>query len=62
VSCARLVVITTNYPYRHTGGEVMFVAPEMRRLAREFKKLTVLPLNASGERLVVRQRHVQLTT
>jgi colanic acid/amylovoran biosynthesis glycosyltransferase len=50
---ARLIVVTTNYPFTHNGGEVMFVAPEMRRLALEFGTLTVAPLHAVGERLPV---------
>jgi glycosyltransferase involved in cell wall biosynthesis len=46
-------VVTTNYPFTYTGGETMFVAPEMERLAREFGTLTVAPLHAQGERLSV---------
>lgn len=50
---ARLVVVTANYPFVHNGGEVMFVAPEMQRLARQFGALTVAPLHAGGARLPV---------
>ena len=50
---ARLIVVTTNYPFTHNGGEVMFVAPEMQRLARAFGTLAVAPLHADGERLAV---------
>ena len=50
---ARLVLVTTNYPYAYTGGEVMFVAPEMPRLVRAFGTVRVVPLHAQGERLDV---------
>ena len=50
---ARLILITTNYPYTFTGGESMFVAPEMRRLVREFGTVHVVPQHALGERLDV---------
>jgi glycosyltransferase involved in cell wall biosynthesis len=48
-----LVLITTNYPYTHTGGEVMFVAPEMPHLVREFSSVRVVPQHTGGERLEV---------
>ncbi|HEY4066399.1 MAG TPA: glycosyltransferase [Burkholderiaceae bacterium] len=53
MSAPGLVVVTTNYPFTYTGGETMFVAPEVERLAREFGMLTVAPLHAQGERLAV---------
>jgi glycosyltransferase involved in cell wall biosynthesis len=52
----RLVLITTNHPHVYTGGEVMFVAPELQRLARELgatARLTVAPLHAEGARVDV---------
>ncbi len=48
-----LVLITTNHPFVHTGGEVMFVGPELKRLARELGVVRVVPLHAQGERVVV---------
>jgi glycosyltransferase involved in cell wall biosynthesis len=51
LALAQVVLITTNYPYTHTGGEVMFVAPEVQHLARE--------LAASGVSLVVVPQHAQ---
>ena len=50
---ARLVLITSNYPYTHTGGEVMFVAPEVPHLAREVGAVRVVPQHAMGHRLDV---------
>jgi glycosyltransferase involved in cell wall biosynthesis len=50
----RLVIVTQNYPFRDRGGEVMFVAPELQRLARDLgptTRLIVAPLRASGDRL-----------
>jgi glycosyltransferase involved in cell wall biosynthesis len=46
-------LITTNYPYTHTGGEVMFVAPEVQRLVREMGPIRVVPQHARGARLAV---------
>jgi glycosyltransferase involved in cell wall biosynthesis len=46
-------LITTNYPYTHTGGEVMFVAPEVQRLVREMGPIRVVPQHARGARLDV---------
>lgn len=49
---ARLVLVTANYPYALNGGEVMFVAPELHRLARELGaavRITVVPLHADGK-------------
>lgn len=48
---AHLVLVTSNYPFTYTGGEVMFVAPEVERLCREFKRVTVVPQHAVGARL-----------
>ena len=50
---ATLVLVTTNYPFIWRGGEVMFVAPEVRRLVRVFGALYVVPQHALGERLDV---------
>jgi hypothetical protein len=50
----RLVIVTQNFPYVHNGGEVMFVAPELQRLARDLGTTThivVAPLRARGARL-----------
>jgi colanic acid/amylovoran biosynthesis glycosyltransferase len=43
-----LVLFTTNYPFLHTGGEVMFVAPEIPHLVREFGEVRVVPLHDRG--------------
>lgn len=48
---ARLVLVTTNYPYTFTGGEVMFVAPEIRCLAEAFPGVVVVPQHAEGGEL-----------
>jgi glycosyltransferase involved in cell wall biosynthesis len=48
-----LVLITTNHPFVHTGGEVMFIGPELKRLARELGVVRVVPLHAQGERVDV---------
>ena len=45
---ARLVLITSNHPHVYTGGEVVFIAPELHRLARELGRVTVVPLHAEG--------------
>jgi glycosyltransferase involved in cell wall biosynthesis len=50
---AELVLITTNHPFTHTGGEVMFIGPELKRLARELDAVRVVPLHAQGERVEV---------
>lgn len=54
---ATLVLITTNHPFIHTGGEVMFVGPELKRLARELGhagvEIKVVPLHAHGARVDV---------
>jgi colanic acid/amylovoran biosynthesis glycosyltransferase len=50
---ATLVLITTNHPFIHTGGEVMFVGPELKRLARELGEVRVVPLHAQGARIDV---------
>lgn len=54
VSIARhLVLFTTNYPFTYTGGETMFVHPEMPHLAETFAQegVTVVPLHATGSQL-----------
>lgn len=53
VLAPRLLLLTANYPYVHTGGEVPFVAPEVPRLLREFGALTVVPAYAQGRRVPV---------
>ena len=50
---AALVLITTNHPFVHTGGEVMFVGPELKRLARELSQVRVVPLHATEARVEV---------
>lgn len=49
----RLVLVTSNHPYEHTGGERMFVAPELQRLARAFGTLVVAPQHALGPAMAV---------
>ncbi len=44
----QLVFITTNYPYTYTGGEVMFIAPELQRLALHMPDICVVPQNPLG--------------
>lgn len=55
----RLVLLTTNYPFTHTGGETMFVAPELPHLARAFsadgQPVCVVPLHDTGRQLPVPQ-------
>ena len=54
MSIARhLVLFTTNYPFTYTGGETMFVHPEMPHLASEFAQegVTVVPLHDTGSQL-----------
>jgi len=48
-----LVLITTNHPFTYTGGETMFVGPELPALAEAFPDLLVAPLHAEGERLAL---------
>jgi glycosyltransferase involved in cell wall biosynthesis len=44
-----VVLVTQNHPFRGGGGEVMFVAPEVERLAREGAfALCIAPLDDSG--------------
>jgi glycosyltransferase involved in cell wall biosynthesis len=44
-----VVLVTSNHPFRAGGGEVMFVAPEVERLAREEAfELRIAPLDDSG--------------
>lgn len=47
---SRIYVVTTNFPFTAGGGEVMFVAPEMKRLLREGVKVIVAPLYPGGSR------------
>ncbi|MCB1973772.1 MAG: glycosyltransferase [Burkholderiaceae bacterium] len=54
MSIARhLVLFTTNYPFAYTGGETMFVHPEMPHLASAFAQegVTVVPLHHTGSQL-----------
>ncbi|MEO5697089.1 MAG: glycosyltransferase [Burkholderiaceae bacterium] len=49
-----LVIITANFPFTHNGGEVMFVQPEIARLARTLQaRIVVVPMRALGERVGV---------
>jgi glycosyltransferase involved in cell wall biosynthesis len=49
-----VVLVTNNHPFRAGGGEVMFVAPEVERLAREPAfELRIAPLDDSGPRIDV---------
>ena len=52
-----LVMITANHPFVHSGGEVMFVGPELQRLAREFGRagasVQLVPTHARGPQLQV---------
>ena len=43
-----LYVFTSNFPFSAGGGEVMFVAPEMKRLSREGAKIVIVPMYPSG--------------
>lgn len=46
-----LVLFTTNYPFTFTGGETMFIAPELPHLLREFEAVRVVPLHDQGDLL-----------
>lgn len=48
-----LVLVTSNHPFEHTGGERMFVAPELERLARELGPVCVVPQHADGAAMPV---------
>ncbi|MCB2020544.1 MAG: glycosyltransferase [Burkholderiaceae bacterium] len=48
---ASLVLVCSNYPFTGRPGEVMFVAPEVRRLADVFGRVVVAPQHARGEAL-----------
>lgn len=52
---SRLVLVTTNYPYTFTGGEVMFVAPEIACLAESLPGISVVPQHAEGDELPLPQ-------
>lgn len=47
----RLVLFTSNYPFVHTGGETMFVAPELPCLVDKFDQVLVVPLYDTGKEL-----------
>lgn len=48
-----LLLFTTNHPFTFSGGETMFVAPELPHLATVFDAVRVVPLHDVGERLVL---------
>ena len=48
-----LVLLTTNHPFTFTGGETMFVGPELPHLARAFDALRIVPLHDSGQVLAL---------
>lgn len=43
-----LVLFTTNHPFTHTGGETMFVGPELPHLVRAFERVRIVPLHDGG--------------
>lgn len=49
----RLLLLSTNFPFTFTGGETMFIAPELPHLAAAFaaEGVTVAPLHDVGEQL-----------
>jgi len=49
----RLLLFSTNHPFTFTGGETMFIAPELPHLAAAFaaEGVTVVPLHDVGEQL-----------
>jgi colanic acid/amylovoran biosynthesis glycosyltransferase len=48
-----LLLLTTNHPFTHTGGETMFVEPELPHLVQRFGTVRLVPLHTRGQRLVV---------
>jgi hypothetical protein len=48
-----LVLLTANHPFTHTGGETMFVGPELPHLLRAFGRLRIVPLHDCGPALVL---------
>ncbi|MEO8081333.1 MAG: hypothetical protein ABI641_12440, partial [Caldimonas sp.] len=49
-----IVLVTHNFPYAGEGGEVMFVAPEVERLARNAAfDLCLAPIDDAGAALPV---------
>jgi glycosyltransferase involved in cell wall biosynthesis len=46
-----LILLTTNHPFTHTGGETMFVAPELPALVSAFGSVLVVPLHDDGRPL-----------
>jgi colanic acid/amylovoran biosynthesis glycosyltransferase len=46
-----LVIFTTNHPFTHSGGETMFVGPELPHLVRAFGRTRVVPLHDGGTQL-----------
>lgn len=43
-------MITMNHPFAHTGGETMFVAPELEQVTRSGLRVRIAPLYARGQR------------
>lgn len=49
---ATLVIVTSNFPFAHKGGELAFVAPEITCLAAALgARIVIAPLHAVGARL-----------
>ena len=49
-----VVLVTSHHPHVGNGGEVMFVAPEVARLARDGGfELCIAPLDATGPAVAV---------
>lgn len=46
-----LILFTTNHPFTHTGGETMFVGPELPYLAEAFAEVWLVPLHDQGQAL-----------
>lgn len=50
---ARLILVCSNYPFTGRAGEVMFVAPEVERLARVLGSVCIAPQHAQGAALAL---------
>lgn len=48
---SRLLMVTSNHPFVHNGGETMFVGPEIEQLVGAGWQVRLAPLHAIGERL-----------
>jgi len=44
-----LLLFTTNHPFTFSGGETMFVGPELPHLVRAFDAVRVVPLHDAGD-------------